>query len=106
MIAMLVIGYLVFKPSGDMTGAEARRLVEAGASLVDVRSPEEFAAGHISGAVNIPVDEVEGRMGEIGPRDRPVVLYCRSGNRSAHAARILERSGYANVHDLGAMSSW
>lgn len=106
-LAMIVIGYLAFKPGGgEMTGSEARRLVEAGATLVDVRTPEEFAAGHIPGALNIPVDEVERRIAEFGPRDEPVVLYCRSGNRSAHAARMLEASGYGEVYDLGAMSKW
>jgi rhodanese-related sulfurtransferase len=86
-------------------GAEARRRVEGGALLVDVRTPQEFAAGHLPGAVNVPVDEVGQRIGELAPPGRELVVYCRSGGRSARAARTLEGAGYS-VYDLGAMSSW
>jgi rhodanese-related sulfurtransferase len=105
-LAVLVLGYLYVVRQGDTTGGEARKLVESGARLVDVRTPEEFAAGHLAGAVNIPVQELAERLGELEPRDQPVVLYCRSGNRSGHAARLLKNAGYARVHDLGAMSRW
>ena len=64
---------------------EAHRLVSAGATLLDVRTRDEFAGGHVDGAVNIPVDELPARIGELAT-DRPVVAYCRSGRRSAHAA--------------------
>lgn len=103
---LLAVGYLLFFPRGDVSGPEARRLVEGGALLVDVRTPQEFAAGHITGALNIPVQQLDRRMAELGPKDRPIVLYCRSGNRSSTAARMLGNAGYAAVHDLGAMSSW
>jgi rhodanese-related sulfurtransferase len=104
--AVIVVGYFLVMRGGDVTGAEARRLVEAGARLVDVRTPEEFAAGHIPGAVNIPVGELDRRMGELEPKNGAVVVYCRSGNRSGRATRVLESAGYARVHDLGAMSRW
>ena len=106
LVAVLVLGNLLFMRGGDVTGSDARRLVESGARLVDVRTPEEFAAGHISGAVNIPVQELDRRMGELEPKEGAVVVYCRSGNRSASAARVLKSAGYAKVHDLGAMSGW
>lgn len=83
-------------------GAQARRLVTAGAVLLDVRTPEEFRAGHIAGAINIPVDALAARTSEL-PRDRPVVVYCRSGKRSARAAAMLEGR---EVHDLGPMTAW
>lgn len=86
-------------------GADAHRLVAAGATLVDVRTAEEFADGHLSGAVNIPVSDLQGRLAEI-PADRPVVVYCASGSRSASAGQILLAAGRTNVHDLGPMSSW
>jgi rhodanese-related sulfurtransferase len=105
-VALLVIGYFLFLRGGDVDGSKARRLVEGGALLVDVRTPEEFTAAHLPGAVNIPVQELDRRMGELGPREKPVVLYCRSGSRSARAARMLEAAGYSTVHDLGAMSRW
>lgn len=85
-------------------GAEARRLVGAGATLLDVRSPEEFGAGHLQGAINVPVQVLAGRMGELS-KGRKVVVYCRSGARSASAAGLLERAGY-DVYDLGPMHAW
>ncbi len=72
--------------------------------LIDVRTPEEFAEGHIAGAVNIPVDQIGARLSEI-PQDQTVVVYCRSGNRSATAAAELAASGYT-VYDLGGIISW
>lgn len=105
-VFVLAIGYLVLGGRGDVGSSEARRLVAGGALLVDVRTPEEFSARHIEGAVNIPLADLDRRMAELGPRDRAVVLYCRSGNRSHQAAERLESAGYSRVHDLGAMSRW
>lgn len=81
--------------------------VDGGAEhmLVDVRTPEEFASGHIPGAVNIPVQELQSRLQEI-PQDTAVVLYCRSGNRSNQAAGILGGAGYPEVYDLGGIGAW
>lgn len=87
-------------------GAEARSLVAAGARLIDVRTPEEFASGHIDGAVNIPIDELPARIGELEPSEDPVVIYCRSGRRSAIAATALVDAGFEAVYDLGPMSAW
>jgi phage shock protein E len=105
-LALLVAGYFALKPRGDLTGSEARRMVQAGARLVDVRTPGEFAAGHIDGAINVPLQELEGRLQELGPKREAIVLYCRSGNRSNSAAKLLRGAGFAAVHDLGAMSRW
>lgn len=91
------------KPSAS--AGEAKTLVEQGALLLDVRTPEEFSSGHLSGAKNIPVQELAGRMRELPPTSRSVVVYCRSGGRSASAAKLLRSSGY-QVHDLGAMANW
>lgn len=104
--AAVVVALVLFRKGGDVSGADARRLVEAGARLVDVRTPAEFANGHLPGAINIPVQELERRMGELERKEQPVVLYCRSGHRSGRAARMLKSNGYASVHDLGAMSRW
>jgi len=104
--AALAIGCALVARRGDVTGEEARRLVGSGARLVDVRTPEEFAERHLPGAVNLPVQDLAHRMGELGSKDQPVVLYCRSGRRSARAARVLRDAGFAAVHDLGAMSYW
>jgi rhodanese-related sulfurtransferase len=73
--------------------------------LIDVRTPEEYATGHIAGSVNIAVEELGSRLAEV-PEGQPVIVYCRSGNRSAAAARILVDAGYGPVYDLGGIRSW
>lgn len=89
-----------------MVRDEAHRQVEAGALLVDVRTPEEFAEGHLPGARNIPVDDLAQRLEELGPLDTPVVVYCRSGGRSTRAERLLKERGFQQVLNLGPMSTW
>jgi rhodanese-related sulfurtransferase len=74
--------------------------------VLDVRSPEEFAAGHVPGAVNIPHDQVASRLAEI-PKNKEVVLYCRSGRRSGLAAETLEANGYKDLRLMqGDMPGW
>lgn len=85
--------------------ADARTLVDAGATLLDVRTPQEFASGHASGAVNIPVQALAERRSELDP-GQPVVIYCRSGGRSAQAARMLRDAGFQSVFDVGPMPNW
>lgn len=104
--AVMVVGYFMFMKGGDISSSEARQLVQAGARLVDVRTPGEFAAGHIPGAINVPVQQLGARMNELQPKDAAVVVYCRSGARSGNAARMLKSAGFATVHDLGSMSRW
>ncbi len=79
---------------------EAAGLLEAGHALVDVRTPAEYAQGHIDGAVNIPVDDLRGRLDELDPR-KPVYVYCQSGQRSYLACRILTGRGFAASHLAG-----
>jgi rhodanese-related sulfurtransferase len=61
--------------------------------LLDVRTPQEVALGHIPGAVNIPVDDLHARLAEV-PRDRPIIAYCQVGQRGYLATRILLHAGY------------
>ncbi len=91
--------------STRVDGAKARELVEAGAQLVDVRTPGEFAGGAIPGAKNIPVDQIGARTAELDSA-KAVVVYCRSGGRSASAAGVLKASGFGEVYDLGPISAW
>lgn len=105
-VALLVVGYLIFRSRADVSGSEARQLVDGGAVLLDVRTPEEFAGGHIDGAINIPVQELDRRLDDVGARDRPVVVYCRSGMRSARAKATLKDAGFSAVHDLGGIGRW
>src|SRR5262245_56260081 len=102
-VVVLLAGglYLVFGRGREIQGPDARKLVAAGARLVDVRSPEEYAGGHLPGAVNIPVQELDRRLADVGPRDGELILYCRSGHRSGRAAEILRRHGFTRVHNLG-----
>lgn len=95
-------------PSGHerIDGGAARQLVTQGARLIDVRSPAEFNAGHIEGAINVPVEELSLRMKELEPKGAPIVLYCRSGRRSAAAFDQLRGAGFGALYDLGSMSSW
>ncbi len=106
-ILIAVALFMVWRAGAGKTSPEkARELVEAGAALIDVRSPGEFSGGHIEGARNIPVGEISARLSEVGDKDAPVVVYCRSGGRSASAASTLENAGFTQVYDLGAMSRW
>jgi rhodanese-related sulfurtransferase len=77
----------------EVSREEARELLEGGAQLVDVRAPHEWEAGHIRGAVHLPLDELAERAGELDP-ERPVILYCRGGTRSSMATEALAESGY------------
>jgi phage shock protein E len=74
--------------------------------VLDVRTREEFAAAHVPNAKNIPVQELLARHAELGAKTTPVVIYCRSGARSAAAANLLKGLGYSQVTDIGPMSNW
>ncbi len=72
-------------------------------TVVDVRTPEEFAEGHVPGSLNIPLSEVPQRVEEFRAMDKPLVLCCRSGVRSENATRYLQQQGITDVHNGG---SW
>jgi len=102
-VVLAVIAVRVFAKSSAAEPARVAEKVKGGAVILDVRTPAEFAAGHVANAVNIPVQELAGRVGEVGPTNRAVVVYCRSGNRSAKATRILVDAGFGDVTDAGGM---
>ena len=77
----------------QLTAAQAGAALEEGAIAVDVREPEEWQAGHLDGSLWIPLGELQSRAGEL-PRDRPLVIVCRSGARSGYAADALVAAGY------------
>lgn len=89
----------------DQALLDPRALVEQGAYLVDVRTPEEFATGHLPGALNLPVQRLSAALGALDA-SKPVVLYCRSGRRSAMAALAFRNAGFAPVIDIGTMSNF
>lgn len=73
--------------------------------IVDVREPVEWRAGHIEGAIHIPLGDLSSKMGEIA-LDRPVATICRSGSRSARAARLLGERGYTVRNVRGGIKAW
>lgn len=106
-IAVLAAGVLYIKLSAVRVPPEdARQLVAAGALLLDVRTEGEYGDGGIDGSVNIPIQELAGRLDELGDKDQPIVVYCQSGGRSAMAKRVLEGNGFTEVHDLGSIRAW
>jgi rhodanese-related sulfurtransferase len=90
----------------EVSVADAATLRDDGAFVLDVRQPDEWTAGHIEGATLIPLGELAARVAEV-PRDRDVVVVCRSGNRSAQGRDILLGAGYASVTSMaGGMNDW
>jgi phage shock protein E len=85
-------------------GSRAKARVAAGAVLLDVRSPGEFSRGHLPGALNIPIQQLSGRVSEIGA-GAEVVVYCESGVRSRQAVSLLKSGGH-EVFDLGSWRDW
>ena len=80
--------------------------VPEGAWLLDVREQDEWDAGHIADSVHIPMSELMSRVDEV-PKDRPIVVVCKVGGRSAQVAGYLERRGWADVHNLsGGLVTW
>jgi len=90
-------------PAAIEPKALVERIAWADASLVvlDVRTPAEFADGHVPGAVNIPNTELAARVAELsGARDKDVVVYCRSGRRADEALGILAKAGFKRLYHL------
>jgi rhodanese-related sulfurtransferase len=90
---------------GDLAIADWNALTQTDARIVDVRTPAEFARGHIPGAVNLPLEELRGRLDELD-RDRPVWLVCAVGQRAYYANRALLQRGYDVRILSGGMATW
>ena len=88
---------------------EAKKMMEAddGHVIVDVRRADEYASGHIPGAILVPNESIgTEKPAELPDLDQIILVYCRSGNRSAQAAKKLADLGYKNVYDFGGIMSW
>jgi phage shock protein E len=105
-LSLLVLTWAALTRLGKLSRGKAHELVDGGAVLVDVRTPEEFAAGHIAGATNVPLQKLPEEAKHLAEEHKPIVVYCRSGLRSGAARRLLRQAGIAHVYDLGAMSRW
>ena len=90
------------KTGPPSTAAVAWSKIDAGAILIDVRTKAEFDAGHLEGAINIPFDTIAAEIKAVASNtDAEIVLYCRSGRRSAFAAQSLQPLGYGNIFNAG-----
>jgi phage shock protein E len=74
------------------------------ATILDVRTPEEFSGGHYPNAINIPLNELSQRLNEIKEMKQPIVAYCHSGNRSEMAVSILKQNSVTEVYNGGGLS--
>ena len=111
--ALTVAGLFIFGFGGGKSSLVSYEELQAKLAkkenfvLVDVRTPEEFAEGHIAGAVLLPYDEVEQKAaGMLPEKEKAIIVYCRSGRRSAIAADALRGLGYKDVKDFGGISRW
>jgi len=98
-ILILLAAYILFSAiKSRLTGIKLQKTLESGALVIDVRSPQEYAGGHFSTAINIPYNRVQERLGELGKdKKRPIVLYCYAGSRSAAAERTLRANGFISI---------
>ncbi|MBL7857795.1 MAG: rhodanese-like domain-containing protein [Cyclobacteriaceae bacterium] len=80
--------------------ADFAELVKNGATIVDVRTKGEYAGGHIKGSINIPLDQLESKLGQL-KKDKAIITCCASGMRSSSAKSILKSHGFENVHNGG-----
>lgn len=78
--------------------------IDKNATIIDVRTPEEFSGQHVPGAINIPLDQLSIRMDEIKEMPKPIVAYCRSGNRSGMAVGIMKQNGISDAVNGGGIS--
>lgn len=94
---------------GSVNYMEAKeKIINDGAILLDVRTKEEYNEKHIDGASLLPLDkiDIDSISQIVSEKDTPIIVYCRSGNRSQQAREKLIALGYSKVYDLGAMSNW
>ncbi len=108
-IAIIVLAVLAlvakFALAAAGTAAAAKDKINQGASVIDVRTQAEFKAGHYSGATNIPLNELQNRIGDVGDKKKAIVVYCASGMRSARAVTILTAEGFIDVTNSGSLKN-
>lgn len=100
------MGLLNFLQPKDINSGIRSFLSTKGAVLLDVRTPEEYAEGHIEGSYNIPLQSIEKTQTIVKEKSTPLFVHCRSGARSAQATNILKKMGYTNVEDIGGIISY
>ncbi|EGR2758523.1 rhodanese-like domain-containing protein [Vibrio parahaemolyticus] len=101
-LAMLSLGLLAPNVAASERAEQGWQLIEQGAMIVDVRTPQEFSEGHLDNAVNFPLSELDKHFKDV-KKDQLIVLYCRSGNRSGQAYQYLQSQGFTNLHNAGGL---
>lgn len=98
--------YSASTETGNTITPEVIAAIEQQALIVDVRTPEEFAAGHYPGAINIPHETILDGLNQLGVKaDTAVILYCRSGNRSGQAEQALKEKGFTQAKNAGGLEA-
>lgn len=101
-IAVLIAVVVLLKKSGEVAPADVSEQLQHGALVIDVRSPDEFNAGHLATAINLPLDEFDTALPRRVPdKNQVLLLHCQSGVRSAMAKTKAKALGYPNVSNLG-----
>ncbi len=102
---LVIIVMLILRQQSFATEEQVRTAMQNAAKVIDVRTPQEYASGHLPNAVNIPVDELQARIGQFVPKkEQPLLLHCASGMRSGQGKAILEKLGYTQVFNVGSYS--
>lgn len=112
-ILALLIGYFIYAKGwigssvNSITPTQAHEMIanDTNITLLDVRTPSEFASGHIKNALLIPVDELEKNLNRLD-KTKKVIVYCRSGNRSIKATRILQENGFVPLNVEDGINGW
>ncbi|MEI6387405.1 MAG: rhodanese-like domain-containing protein [Spirochaetota bacterium] len=94
-----------FGPNKKASPALVLAKIEAGARVIDVRTPDEFRGGGYPKAMNIPLGELSSKIDRLKPLDKPIVLYCASGARSSQAAGLLKKAGFTDITNGGGLSA-
>jgi phage shock protein E len=102
--AIVIAAFLLAKRASFISESAAREHLRAGALVIDVRSPEEFQQGHIAGAINIPLGQINRELPiQVPDKNRVLLLHCLSGGRSAIAKQQARKLGYPNSFNLGSL---
>ena len=90
-----------FDDKKDITKEDINSYIKQGATIIDVRSPQEYREGHVNGAISIPDYQIKKEIEKKVPnKDELIVIYCSTGHRSQRAQQILEDMGYTNVYNV------
>ncbi|HTK39459.1 MAG TPA: rhodanese-like domain-containing protein [Patescibacteria group bacterium] len=104
-IAAIIGGGVYLSKQKAADGTVATTKLASDTVVYDVRTPDEYKAGHGENAINLPLDMIRNGDYPQVAKTTPIALYCRSGSRSSEAAAILQRAGYTNVKDIGAYAN-